>query len=222
MAAASGLDKFRFMDEIGAKLDSADGNGSKNNPGGGGGPGGDPVHVNGNSDNGHEGRNGSTPDPMTDSPDIEAAAAASLAASRLFSLHRELANNSMTSPADILRHLEASARSNRSGCVLPGIDRLASLAGFGFPGLAGLPALTPLSSMDKDLNNLPPGLKQALTAEQNSKDDSIPREEAAPSGNADIPEGRSPSPSLNRDSSIGKFAFPSSPPIARLAMFCHT
>jgi hypothetical protein len=119
MAAASGLDKFRFVDDL-SRLDSTTSSEAA-------------VNVNGNQ---------AIDRIPTSSPSCpntaNAAAAAAAAASRLLSLQRDL-GCSMASPADFLRHFEATSRSNA------GFDRLASLASFGFPGLTGLPPLTPLS-----------------------------------------------------------------------------
>lgn len=124
MATASGLDKFRVMDDI-AKLDldltqsrakSAE-NTENNTPNPG-------VNLS------PEGQN--APDPTA----VNFAAAA--AASRLLSLQRDL-GNPLGSPLDFIKQLDASNRGRG------GFDRLMSLAGFGFPGFAGLPPLNPLS-----------------------------------------------------------------------------
>ena len=207
MAAASGLDKFRFMDELSAKLD-ADSAGKNND---------DPVnvHVNGSTDTPYE--VGSNPaSGRADSPDVEVAAAAASAASRLFSLHRDLAT-SMASPADILRHLEATARAGSGGRGgdgnLPGIDRLTSLAAFGFPGLGNMPPLAPITSaLEKDNLALHPGLKQALNAEKQSENKANERSvspvQAASPGleNRDrvevAPRSQSPKSPLNKE--LGK------------------
>ena len=125
MAAASGLDKFRFMDDL-AKLDASAENAS----------------TGATAENGTrtaEQRSGS---PNAAPNTAAAAAAAAAAASRLLNLQRDLGGSS---PMDFLRQLEASNRGRA------GFDRLVSLASFGFPGLAGLPPLTPLTSAANEL-----------------------------------------------------------------------
>ena len=116
MAAASGLDKFRFVDDL-AKLE-AETNGSDT----------------------QTDRKPSGSPPGTPSNATAAAAAAAAAASRLLSLQRDFGGGSATgSPMDFLRQLEASSRN------CGGLDRLVSLASFNFPGLTGLPPLTPIN-----------------------------------------------------------------------------
>ena len=119
MAAASGLDKFRYVDEL-AKLE---------------------AETNGNtSDNTQADRkaSGSPPD-HTPANATAAAAAAAAAATRLLSLQRDFSGSTGNSPMDFLRQLEASSRN------CGGLDRLVSLASFNFPGLNALPPLTPIN-----------------------------------------------------------------------------
>ena len=134
MAAASGLDKFRFVDTDLSKLEengSPEGSnsGTTNNTG-------DSVNQIKNNCN----QENSQPNAAA------AATAAAAAASRLLSLQRDLGCN-VSNPMDFLKQLEASNRNNRGG-----FDRLMSLAGFGFPGLPGLPPLAPLVNPDLELS----------------------------------------------------------------------
>ena len=119
MAAASGLDKFRFVDTDLSKLDTEGSPPPPNNTG---------------DNNSHHAKNNLNQE--NSQPNAAAAAAAAAAASRLLSLQRDLGTGN---PMDFLKQLEASNR-NRGG-----FDRLMSLAGFGFPGLPGLPPLAPLN-----------------------------------------------------------------------------
>ena len=128
MAAASGLDKFRFVDDL-AKIE---------------------AETNGTAETQTDRKpNGSPPD-TPEANASAAAAAAAAAASRLLSLQRDF-GGSTGSPMDFLRQLEASSRN------CGGFDRLVSLAGFNFPGLTGLPPLTPInpSSDGEDLTTEP-------------------------------------------------------------------
>ena len=120
MAAASGLDKFRFVDTDLSKLDTEGSPPPPNNTG---------------DNNSHHAKNHNL-NQENSQPNAAAAAAAAAAASRLLSLQRDLGTGN---PMDFLKQLEASNR-NRGG-----FDRLMSLAGFGFPGLPGLPPLAPLN-----------------------------------------------------------------------------
>ena len=127
MAAASGLDKFRFMDDL-AKLDPELASNLANRT------------NNGTNENPASPNSGQNLTASGHNAAAAAAAAAAATATRLLSLQRDLSGPA-SSPMDFLKQLEASSR-NRGG-----FDRLMSLAGFGFPGLtaAGLPPLTPLS-----------------------------------------------------------------------------
>ena len=128
MAAASGLDKFRYVDEL-AKLE---------------------AETNGTSDTQADRKaSGSPPDTPTNA--TAAAAAAAAAATRLLSLQRDFSGSTGNSPMDFLRQLEASSRN------CGGLDRLVSLASFNFPGLNALPPLTPINppSDGEDLTTEP-------------------------------------------------------------------
>ena len=128
MAAASGLDKFRFIDDL-AKVDPDQTASEARSVASSG-----PILANTN------GNNDQTAQNSPNSPNsAAAAAAAAAAASRLLSLQRDLSGGQVGSPMDFLKQLEASSRGGRGG-----FDRLMSLAGFGFPGL--MPPLTPLQT----------------------------------------------------------------------------
>ena len=128
MAAASGLDKFRFIDDL-AKVDPDQTASEARSVASSG-----PILANTN------GNNDQTAQNSPSSPNSAAtAAAAAAAASRLLSLQRDLSGGQVGSPMDFLKQLEASSRGGRGG-----FDRLMSLAGFGFPGL--MPPLTPLQT----------------------------------------------------------------------------
>ena len=135
MAAASGLDKFRFVDTDLSKLDE---NGSPEGSNSGTNNTGDVNQIKNNN------QENSQPNATSAAA---AAAAAAATASRLLSLQRDLGCNVSNNPMDFLKQLEASNRNNRGG-----FDRLMSLAGFGFPGLPGLPPLAPLVNPDLELN----------------------------------------------------------------------
>ena len=126
MAAASGLDKFRFIDDL-AKVDPDQAASEARS-----------VVASSGPLNNTNGNDQAAPDLATSPNPSAAAAAAAAAASRLLSLQRDLSGQ-LSSPMDFLKQLEASSRGGRGG-----FDRLMSLAGFGFPGL--MPPLAPLQT----------------------------------------------------------------------------
>ena len=126
MAAASGLDKFRFIDDL-AKMDPDQAASEARSVASSGAL----TNSNGNDQTAQNSPN--SPNSAT------AAAAAAAAASRLLSLQRDLSGGQVNSPMDFLKQLEASSRGGRGG-----FDRLMSLVGFGFPGL--MPPLAPLQN----------------------------------------------------------------------------
>ena len=143
MAAASGLDKFRFVDDL-AKLDPDAASAAAMAAAAAA-----AAAAASNAVNGNEQVSERRPSALPSS-NTAAAAAAAAAASRLLSLQRDLGGGPAASPMDFLKQLEASSRGSGRG----GFDRLMSLAGFGFPGLTGLPPLTSLHAPPSDDRDL--------------------------------------------------------------------